>query len=41
MNIIDIIAKKRDGKELSRKEIEYFIERIYRRKNPVIIKQQH
>lgn len=26
MNIIDIIAKKRDGKALSKEEIEYFIE---------------
>lgn len=26
MNIIDIIAKKRDGKVLSKEEIEYFIE---------------
>ena len=25
MNILDIIAKKRDGKELSKQEIEYFI----------------
>lgn len=25
MNIIDIIAKKRDSKELSKEEIEYFI----------------
>ena len=26
MNILDIIAKKRDKKELSREEIEYFVE---------------
>ena len=26
MNIIDIIAKKRDSKELSEEEIKYFIE---------------
>ena len=25
MNILDIIAKKRDAKELSKEEIEYFI----------------
>ena len=26
MNILDIIAKKRDKKELTKEEIEYFIE---------------
>ena len=25
MNVLEIIAKKRDGKELSKEEIEYFI----------------
>ena len=26
MNILDIIAKKRDNKELTKEEIEYFVE---------------
>ena len=26
MNILDIIAKKRDNKELSKEEIEYFVQ---------------
>ena len=30
MNIIEIIAKKRDKKELTKEEIEYFITRIYK-----------
>jgi len=29
MNIIEIISKKRDKKDLSREEIEYFINRLY------------
>ena len=32
MNILDIIAKKRDKNELTKEEIEYFIKRIYYRK---------
>ena len=32
MNILDIIAKKRDKKELSKEEIEFFVKRIYFRK---------
>ena len=40
MNILDIIAKKRDAKELSKEEIDYFIKNtqkeIFR-----IIKLQH
>lgn len=30
MNIIDIIAKKRDKKVLTKGEIEFFVNRIYK-----------
>lgn len=33
MNIIEIISKKRDSKTLSKEEIEYFVNRIYKRRN--------
>lgn len=33
MNIIEIIAKKRDKQVLSKEEIEYFVNRIYKRRN--------
>lgn len=33
MKITEIIAKKRDGFKLNKEEIEYFVNRIYRRKN--------
>ena len=28
MNIVDIITKKRDGKELNKEEINYFVESV-------------
>lgn len=33
MNMIEIISKKRDKRALNKEEIEYFINRIHKRRN--------
>lgn len=33
MNMIEIISEKRDKKALNKEEIEYFIERLHKRRN--------